>query len=130
MNPQVQSAPFSLEMVSVLLVDVLPLAVLEGELELEPALQAATPSTPATMMTPYLMRRLMVSSLLLFPGVWQCVLHEWGAPAADTGLPLPLNLLGQYPNYLSGTRGRNLYRPSGTRVRSPCPVGPRAAVVW
>ena len=60
MNPQVQSAPFSLEMVSVLLVDVLPLAVLEGELELEPALQAATPSTPATMMTPYLMRRLMV----------------------------------------------------------------------
>ena len=66
LNPQVQSAPFSLEMVSVLLVDVLPLAVLEGELELEPALQAATPSTPATMMTPYLMRRLMVSSLLLF----------------------------------------------------------------
>jgi hypothetical protein len=47
-------------MVSTLFVDVLPLAVLEGELELEPALQAATPSTPATMMTPYLMRRLMV----------------------------------------------------------------------
>jgi len=92
-------------MASVLFVDVLPLAVLEGELELEPALQAATPSTPATMMTPYLMRRLMVSSLLLFRGVWQCVFHEWGTPAADTGLPLPLNLLGQYPNYLSGTRG-------------------------
>ena len=60
LKPQVQSAPFALEMVSTLFVDVLPLAVLEGELELEPALQAATPSTPATMMTPYLMRRLMV----------------------------------------------------------------------
>jgi hypothetical protein len=44
-------------MVSVLFVDVL--ALLEPELELEPALQPAAASRPATMMTPYLRRRLM-----------------------------------------------------------------------
>jgi hypothetical protein len=59
LKPQVHSAPFSLEMVSVLLVDVLALLVEPGlELEPEPALQPAA-ITPAATMTPYLMRRLM-----------------------------------------------------------------------
>src|SRR3974390_1578049 len=62
LNPHVHSAPFSLEMVSVLLlvVDAWPL-VEELGLELEPGLQPATPaaSTPAARMTPYLVRRLM-----------------------------------------------------------------------
>src|SRR5271169_3887455 len=56
LNPHVHSAPFSLEMVSVLVVDVLPLV--EPVLELEPALQP-TASRPAAMMTPYMVRRLM-----------------------------------------------------------------------
>src|SRR5580692_6772119 len=56
LKPQVQSAPFSFEMVSVLVVDVL--ALLEPELELAPALQP-TASRPAAMMTPYVVRRLM-----------------------------------------------------------------------
>src|SRR5580658_4069704 len=56
LKPQVQSAPFSFEMVSVLFVDVL--ALLEPELELAPALQP-TASRPAAMMTPYVVRRLM-----------------------------------------------------------------------
>ena len=59
LKPQVHSAPFSLEMVSTLLVVVLPL-VPEPELELEPepAVQPAA-SMPAATMTPYLVRRLM-----------------------------------------------------------------------
>ena len=57
LKPQVQSAPFSLEMVSTLLVDVVPLP-LELELEPEPALQPAA-SKPAATMAPYLVRRLM-----------------------------------------------------------------------
>src|ERR1700722_14500174 len=69
LKPQVQSAPFSLEMVSTLLVDVLPPLEPEPEpeleLELEPALQPAA-SMPAAMMTPYLVRRLMPWSLLPF----------------------------------------------------------------
>jgi hypothetical protein len=60
LNPQVQSAPFSFEMVSVLFVDVFALLEPELELELEPALQpAAAASRPAARMTPYLVRRLM-----------------------------------------------------------------------
>jgi hypothetical protein len=52
-------------MVSTLL-DALPLAVeLGAELEPAPALQPAAASRPTTMMTPYLVRRLMVSSLPL-----------------------------------------------------------------
>jgi hypothetical protein len=59
LKPQVQSAPFSLEMVSVLLVAALPLALAPGlELEPAPALQPAA-SMPAATMTPYLVRRLM-----------------------------------------------------------------------
>jgi hypothetical protein len=61
LKPQVQSVPFALEMLSVLLVvDAWPLVEGLG-LELEPALQPATPaaSTPAARMTPYLVRRLM-----------------------------------------------------------------------
>ena len=59
LNPQVQSAPFSLEMVSVLLVAALPVLLLPGlELVLEPAVQPAA-SIPAATMTPYLVRRLM-----------------------------------------------------------------------
>ena len=57
LKPQVQSAPFSLEMVSTLLVDVVPVPP-ELELEPEPALQPAA-SKPATTMAPYLVRRLM-----------------------------------------------------------------------
>src|SRR5580700_9093274 len=56
LKPQVQSAPFSFEMVSVLFVDVWALP--EPELELAPALQP-TASRPAAMMTPYVVRRLM-----------------------------------------------------------------------
>jgi hypothetical protein len=56
LNPHVHSAPFSLEMVSVLFVEVLPLV--EPELEPDPALQPAA-STPAARMAPYLVRRLM-----------------------------------------------------------------------
>src|ERR1039457_3282540 len=58
LKPQVQSAPFSLEIVSVLLVDVVPPLAPEPELELEPAVQPAA-SIPAATMTPYLVRRLM-----------------------------------------------------------------------
>ena len=59
LKPQVQSAPFSLEMVSTLLVDVLALLLEPGlELEPEPAVQPAA-SMPAATMTPYLVRRLM-----------------------------------------------------------------------
>src|SRR3984957_9885643 len=65
LKPQVQSAPFSLEMVSTLLVAVLPPPEPELELELEPALQPAA-SRPAAMMTPYRVRRLMPWSLLPF----------------------------------------------------------------
>src|ERR1700689_2022961 len=67
LKPQVQSAPFSLEMVSTLLVDVLPPLEPEPELELElaPALQPAA-SAPGAMMTPYLVRPLMAWSLLPF----------------------------------------------------------------
>src|SRR5579863_1045591 len=58
LKPQVQSAPFSFEMVSVLVVEVLALLEPEPELELAPALQPAA-SRPAAMMTPYVVRRLM-----------------------------------------------------------------------
>src|SRR6266566_3388063 len=59
LKPHVQSAPFSFEMVSVLLVAALPLPLLPGlELELAPAVQPAA-SIPAATMTPYLVRRLM-----------------------------------------------------------------------
>src|SRR6266404_5683431 len=63
LKPQVQRAPFSLEIVSVLLVAALPPLPLplpepEPELELEPAVQPAA-SIPAATMTPYLVRRLM-----------------------------------------------------------------------
>src|ERR1700733_11523257 len=91
---------FSFEMVSVLVVDVL--ALLEPELELAPALQP-TASRPAAMMTPYVVRRLM-------PFVLTAVLVRGARPAracpANAELPLPRSLLGQYPNYLSGTRLR------------------------
>jgi hypothetical protein len=56
LKPQVHSAPFSLEMVSVLLVEVLPLPAFE--LDPAPALHPAA-SRPAPMMTPYFVRRLM-----------------------------------------------------------------------
>jgi hypothetical protein len=57
LNPHVHSAPFSLEMVSVLLVDVLP--PVEPVLELEPALQPAASRPAARGIIPYLVRRLM-----------------------------------------------------------------------
>ncbi len=59
LNPQVQVAPFSLEMVSTLLVDALPVDLPEPlVLDPEPAVQPAA-SRPAPMMTPNLERRLM-----------------------------------------------------------------------
>ena len=71
LKPQVQSAPFSLEMVSVLVVAVLPLALAPGlELEPAPALQPAA-SRPAATMTPYLVRRLMpfvLTAVLILTG--------------------------------------------------------------
>jgi hypothetical protein len=71
LKPQVQSAPFSFEMVSVLFVDVL--ALVEPELELEPALQPAAASRPATVMTPYLKERLMPFVLTAVSSVEQSV---------------------------------------------------------
>jgi hypothetical protein len=61
LKSQVQVAPFSLSMVSVLLavVAALPVELLPGlAVEPAPALQPAA-SAPAPMMTPNLMRRLM-----------------------------------------------------------------------
>src|SRR5580704_13097003 len=101
-------------MVSVLFVDVLALLEPVPELEVEPALQPAAASRPATMMTPYLKRRLMGSSLLPF-GPWDTSVgarSRLGIVCGQyrgwpiRGLPLPRSLLGQYPNYLSGKRLR------------------------
>src|SRR5580658_9290132 len=92
LKPQVQSAPFSFEMVSVLFFDVLALAEPEPELELAPALQP-TASRPAATMTPYVVRRLM-------PFVLTAVLVRGTRPPrarpANAELPLPRSLLGQY----------------------------------
>src|SRR5580693_6357267 len=115
LKPQVQSAPFSFEMVSVLFVDVWALP--EPELELAPALQP-TASRPAAMMTPYVVRRLMPFVLTAVSSVEHVRearplsgsrRGERPKPMprlASTELPLPRILLGQYPNYLSGTRLR------------------------
>src|SRR5215831_3177003 len=59
LKPQVQSAPFSLEMVSVLFFDVEPEPEPEPELEPAPALQPAASNPAAATRPAYLMRRLM-----------------------------------------------------------------------
>src|SRR5579863_7206475 len=100
LKPQVQSAPFSFEMVSVLVVEVLALLEPEPELELAPALQPAA-SRPAAMMTPYVVRRLMP---FVLTAVSSCRFRPYRLVNAE--LPLPRSLLGQYPNYLFGTRLR------------------------
>ena len=82
LKPQVQSAPFSLDMVSTLLVDVLALLLEPGlELEPAPALQPAA-SMPAATMTPYLVRRLMPFVLycclvLTGRGAGSCAQSPW-----------------------------------------------------
>src|SRR5580704_13868174 len=138
LNPHVHSAPFSLEMVSVLFVDVLELVEpeLELELELEPALQPATPaaSTPAARMTPYVARRLMPLRPLLPCLVLRARLRPCSggtSTAKIPGCPFRFNLLGQYPNYLSATIARmnwsRFVNNAQCRRRSPrdSPVGRR-----
>src|SRR5947209_13099105 len=112
-------------MVSVLLpAALLPLPEPEPELDWEPAVHPAA-IMPAATMTPYLVRRLMpfrpyCRVVLTGRGAAGAARRDGGCPARggrravrcllflqagdDLRSPLPRILLGQYPNYLSGTR--------------------------